>query len=361
MGRVLPDGECAPLPRSAPEPRSGCGGVRGALWTFGSSSVHKRPSAGHSGCSVPLVVEYPQGTYLAVMPSRRSQCVRPYNRAKRGRIRCLSAKSRKNLQRKLGIVKRTETAKALFVTLTWHEGWGSDWRAWKAALAAFARRLERRYPHMAFVWRMEAQRRGAPHFHLIVYNVPWLSAKTVARWWAEVIDAADDKMQIESGTEVRRVKSQGQAVGYVAKYTSKDEGYEFRAWDGGTVVEETGRLWGVVNRRYLPESICRVWRVPSLTSADGRLRHRIRGMVGCIEDVPWTQKWGVQVAPSKRLNLSNYGWLMSAWDGEHRRIATVTTEQVEAALRALAPPLHAETVQDVCVDLPFPAIERMFA
>jgi hypothetical protein len=296
------------------------------------------PPRSWSGGLMPLVLVHSEGTYVGVLPSRRSQAVRPYNHATRGRVSGLSPKSRKNLMRKCGCAKTTQTEKAKFVSLTYHANWPADPVIWKQQLKAFEKRLRRRWPRAAFFWRLEPQERGAPHFHLIVYNVPYLPYQRVAEWWAEIIGASDDEWQIKAGTEVRRVKSQGQAVGYVAKYCAKSEEHEFREWDFGPVISFTGRLWGVVGARFIPWSKLEVWRVPSITQADGSFRYRLLALAGIEYEVPWSQRWGLHLPPlkRKRLDMSRYGWLISEVDGDGQKRAAVGADDLAALLGSLS-------------------------
>jgi len=56
-----------------------------------------------------------------------------------------------------------------FITLTYPIIYSEDWHVWKRDLETYVKRLERKYPHMVgCCWRVEFQKRGAPHFHLIV-------------------------------------------------------------------------------------------------------------------------------------------------------------------------------------------------
>src|SRR5438445_4731657 len=58
---------------------------------------------------------------------------------------------------------------ASFVTLTYPAIYTEDWKQWKNDLDNFFKRIERKYSYLVgLVWRIEFQKRGAPHFHLIV-------------------------------------------------------------------------------------------------------------------------------------------------------------------------------------------------
>jgi len=142
---------------------------------------------------------------------------------------------------KLASVNReTVTDRPKLITLTYPATWPEDWRVWKAHLAAFRRRLERRYGRCLIFWRLELQARGAPHFHLMVFHPGYIDWKWVAQAWNDIV-APGDEAHLKAGTEVRAVRSWRGVASYAAKYMTKtndkDDGY----------VPQMGRLWGVWN------------------------------------------------------------------------------------------------------------------
>src|SRR5690606_1419342 len=54
------------------------------------------------------------------------------------------------------------------VTLTYPRHWPTDPRSWKKHLDAWRKRMQRAWGRLPAVWKLEPQRRGAPHFHLLV-------------------------------------------------------------------------------------------------------------------------------------------------------------------------------------------------
>ncbi|WP_442978225.1 rolling circle replication-associated protein [Rhodococcoides yunnanense] len=102
------------------------------------------------------------------------------------------------------------------VTLTYP---GKDWelvapsgKAVKRHLTLWRKRFEREYGQVArFVWKLEFQRRGAPHIHLWL-ALPSLPGKTglgfrvwLSRAWTEVVDHPDDgekRKHLLAGTRV---------------------------------------------------------------------------------------------------------------------------------------------------------------
>ena len=108
----------------------------------------------------------------------------------------------------------------------------------KGHLDAFIKRLKRRWPHVAYIWRLEPQKRGAPHYHLLVWNVP-VGRKKLIRWltvaWG-MIAHSEDQYRGEYATRVDKVHNWRHANYYVSKYVGKvaDEPDNLR-W---------GRRWG---------------------------------------------------------------------------------------------------------------------
>jgi hypothetical protein len=152
---------------------------------------------------------------------------------RRGKITTFSRASRKRMMKKLATFRREEVARALFVTLTYPAEYPDGKRA-KRDLDRFLKRLWRKYPSAAWIWREELQKRGAPHFHLLVLGVDFIPHGWVALAWWDVCGRISIE-HLKAGTEVRRVKSYKQCVWYVSKYLAKGEEVE----------AELGRRWGL--------------------------------------------------------------------------------------------------------------------
>ena len=126
----------------------------------------------------------------------------------------------------------------------------------KRALRTFLKRIKRKYPSVAAVWRMEYQKRGAPHFHLIMYNCPWIDKSWVQVGWGEVVN------EERPFTRIERVRSYRNLMGYASKYVAKvQEGAP--GFNKGTYLtahvslgevekDNPGRVWGCFNRKQLP-------------------------------------------------------------------------------------------------------------
>jgi hypothetical protein len=163
---------------------------------------------------------------------------------KRGEIREFSSASRRRLMRYMAQVDRTQCRRRpLFVTLTYPARFPTSSRVYKAHLRSFLARFKRRYPHVPIIWRLEFQKRGAPHYHLMIFTPWYISWRWVAGAWYEATGCAD-YLTLVAGTETRAVRSWGGVMHYAAKYMSKSGPLP----DG----QAPGRLWGIHNRKDLP-------------------------------------------------------------------------------------------------------------
>ncbi len=168
----------------------------------------------------------------------------------RGTVRGFSRRSRRRLMRLVASIdKRALGVRPLFLTLTYPGVYSEDWREWKRHHDAFVKALRRKYPTCSLIWRMEAQKRGAPHYHMLVFGVPFIPYDWVAQTWFRVVGSGDPA-HLAAGSEVRRVRSWRGVMHYVGKYLAKDDRGE---WD-----VDTGRVWGVCGREHLPLAWLRV-------------------------------------------------------------------------------------------------------
>ncbi|MGC3988551.1 MAG: hypothetical protein QM796_02465 [Chthoniobacteraceae bacterium] len=163
-------------------------------------------------------------------------------RGKRAKIGGFTYRSRRNMQCLLATIRRD--AVALFVTLTYPSTWASDPKEWKRHLDVFGKWLCRNYPKASAIWKLEAQQRGAPHFHLMVFGIEFLPHGAVARRWFEIV-GSNDPAHIAAGVQVVRVKSHRGVMRYASKIYMGKEVKDFVG---------VGRFWGVVARQKLPTS-----------------------------------------------------------------------------------------------------------
>lgn len=180
--------------------------------------------------------------------------------AVRGRVTGFSAGSRRRLMRLMA--KMRSDVLPVFVTLTYPAEFPVDYRRWKNDLHKFYRRFARAYPEGAFIWRLEPQKRGAPHFHLLIYGVemsPEFSAWVGDSWYRAV--ASGDPKHLQWGSNVQRVRSQRGVKFYVGKYIAKRQNEPdptssetSSASFGDVDWSQVGRWWGIRSGSNLPFS-----------------------------------------------------------------------------------------------------------
>ena len=190
------------------------------------------------------VVIYSQGSLLKVSKGRKN----PYEGSKRDWsrdvIRGFSVASRRRLMRTLGKVNKTERPQ--FVSLTYHNEWPEDPEDWKKQLKKFCQRLKYRFPKFAAVWKLEFQKRGAPHFHLLVWGLPTSHLKDyIALMWYEVV-GIEDEDHLKEGSRIENIKSWRGVMSYASKYLGKSQE------ENNEIL--VGRFWGIFNRAGVPWS-----------------------------------------------------------------------------------------------------------
>jgi hypothetical protein len=147
--------------------------------------------------------------------------------------------------------KGASSGRALFTTLTYPLQYSDDWEGWKADKRAFERRLQRRYPDLhGELWRLELQKRGAPHFHLLVFFENEVKRASFLRWarqaWYEIVGSGDLK-HLRHGVDVRVMYGRGwRVMRYLLKYMTKPlgRGAKQEHEDGTAVSPAIGRTWG---------------------------------------------------------------------------------------------------------------------
>lgn len=168
---------------------------------------------------------------------------------RRGKVQAFSARSRSRLLQSFAKTQQEcygETA--LFVTLTYHHEWGDVPCLWKDDLEEWFRRVKRDYPRAWGYWRLEFQYRGAPHYHLLLFNVPEAAKTDIKRHWLDVAEACCEWCHLYM-VKVDLLKEWAQVGRYCSKYVAKKEEY---------IPEHPGRFWGIVGREERAERVLAV-------------------------------------------------------------------------------------------------------
>jgi hypothetical protein len=148
--------------------------------------------------------------------------------------------------------QRLRAEQVLLVTLTYPAKFPTPRRA-KQQLKAALRRFLGENPDACGWWKLEPQKRGAPHFHLLIFMPEAVDVLRERRWWAanwyEVVGSGDQKHRA-AGTACEKIRTWNGVASYAAKYIGKP--VKDLGWD------KPGRLWGKFNVEKLPVEVkCR--------------------------------------------------------------------------------------------------------
>lgn len=178
------------------------------------------------------------------------------------------------------VARFVPTASGRFLTYTYRENMQDHKRA-KHELDLLLRWLKNHYPEGAYLWRMEYQKRGAIHFHIIAFNVGDMKLSEVTDYWQGM--TGDD-----SYPDVKRIENKRKATYYVSKYIAKTspsieaaptwmvalcvgswrllaavalvaarDGFINLTYSENENLSPVfiGRFWGIVNRKNLPMAV----------------------------------------------------------------------------------------------------------
>ena len=170
----------------------------------------------------------------------------------RDRVRGFSRASRRNLLLRLASINRRAfrafKGRLISITLTYPHEYPEDPEVCKNHLKALRRRLQRKFGEFAGFWRLGIQKRGAFHFHLLLFMGPSIGPvselrRFISSSWHEVTGKVSEG-HLRAGTRVEAVRRWKQATSYVERYMAKPEEFPEGL--------QTGRIWGVWNEELLP-------------------------------------------------------------------------------------------------------------
>lgn len=221
------------------------------------STAHKSPFEADSGdlqtfspdLGVPFV-QWSAGASLLKVSKNESQVQNGGGR--RGVIKGFSRGSRRRLMQKIARVKR-DAELPCFMTLTYPFVFPSPSDS-KRHLDIFIKRLLRSFPQIGFIWKLEPQERGAPHYHFLVWGVDVLELfDFVVPAWFDIAGGGDENhfkfhygLLHDSKPCVERVRSFRGVWSYASKYLGKT--FDVAEWGE----KWTGRFWAVVNPQNIP-------------------------------------------------------------------------------------------------------------
>lgn len=200
------------------------------------TNVHISPLRSSASGKVQIWVE---GSLIKVSkPSVRNGAV---TNVKRGKVYGFSRRSRRRLMMKMSMLKRLVLP--VFVTLTYPAEFPVNCEQWKLHLDTWAKRLHRRFPRAGFVWRLEPQKRGAPHYHMLIFGVPYNAdfQRWVGSSWYQVVGSGDP-LHLEYGSHAEPIRSERGVRSYVGKYIGK---VQIAVVSDEVDWSQVGRWWGV--------------------------------------------------------------------------------------------------------------------
>jgi hypothetical protein len=143
-------------------------------------------------------------------------------RQPRGEITMFSQEARKRLA---FIASNTEIDFYTMITLTYPGTFTTDGVRVKADLYKMLKWQQRRYGAHSYLWFIEFQARGAPHFHILVNrvfgpieidNIRHLTSKK----WYEIVGSGDVR-HLRAGVRIERLRSPEGGRRYAVKYAMK--------------------------------------------------------------------------------------------------------------------------------------------
>lgn len=167
----------------------------------------------------------------------------------RGAVSGFSEASRRRLLYTVRGV-RLDAELPLFITLTYPNSF-PDASSSKRHLKMFFQRFNRSFPAHGSIWKLEPQKRGAPHYHILTWGCQVEKvAEFVPVAWSDIASGGDPKHltwhQGGFGNQhcVQQVYSHNGVMRYATKYLGKT--FEVEGW------KNVGRYWGIINRDNVP-------------------------------------------------------------------------------------------------------------
>lgn len=191
----------------------------------------------------------------------------PGGGGRRGEISGFSQASRLRLLKLISSLNRDALEKSFFITLTYHKTHIKHEKL-KRDLKHFIQKIRRNYPEHSGIWKLEFQKRGSPHYHLLHFGgtTRYISYEWIAKGWNGIADPGNTD-HLAAGTQIKGVDNAQHATWYFVEYFGK--GY---AGSNEFYEQFPGRVWGVYNRKQLPVS--KVSFIPLSEGRDRELIHR---------------------------------------------------------------------------------------
>lgn len=224
--------------------------------------IHCSPQTAKKGASV---VFYPHGIEVQSVVKKVER--EAWDRAPAGPVTELSPSARRRMIWATKTIDFEEFPYKAFATLTYHDNWQG--RDHKKDLDSYLKRIRRIYPDIQYLWRLELQDRGAPHFHhLFLSPTTPIDCDLLAAHWHTLVDPGNIHHK-KHGAEVAALDSGWLGVSmYLTKYSTKPEDREGAVYEG----RRWGRSKGLKSNHVTGE-------YPLSNKEEVRLRRFLRGLL----------------------------------------------------------------------------------
>lgn len=160
----------------------------------------------------------------------------------RGNITSFSPSSSRRMKNFLASLDYSKFQFRIFFTCTYRYIYPDNKFELHNHLLRIIKRLERLIPGVFIVWRIELQKRGAPHFHFLLFSKTKYSlvkkifiAKEIKKDWGQITASVND-YSFTVASDIVELTSSEKILGYIAKYSSKRQ--------SDVLSIDYGRLWG---------------------------------------------------------------------------------------------------------------------
>ena len=145
----------------------------------------------------------------------------------RGIIQTMSAKASRRMKLRLATFDYINYKVRFFATFTYGEVFPTDRETIKSDLSRLLKRIERTISECCIVWRVEYQKRGAPHFHLMILHQEYLNvtkrrrlAGDIRKHWGEITEHIN-AYSYTTASDIREISSVDKVLTYLSKYVAK--------------------------------------------------------------------------------------------------------------------------------------------
>jgi hypothetical protein len=140
-----------------------------------------------------------------------------------------SKNSRRRMIKLISTLQFFDYKATFFVTLTYHEDYKQDPRSPKKDLDKYLKRILRQYSFCDYIWRLEEQKRGAPHLHILFLFKEKISSddkknliQLFTSAWIAIKNCKCHYCR-RYGVDVCPIESMSKLVSYVCKYSAKED------------------------------------------------------------------------------------------------------------------------------------------